>query len=174
MTISKITPTMVIDFKPAQPDDLPLVIDILAEAAAWLQSKDIDQWPFPIPDHWQKRMAAKIEQGQIYAVGINDNWFGIVGLAWKDAYWPDDGQAGYVHRMALRTAVHGQGIGEMILFWAQQQVKQQGRQFVRLDCAAGDGRLRQYYKDMGFLYKGLIEDHDYSAALYEKDVSVLL
>ena len=32
MRTINITPTTVIDFKPAQPDDLPLVIDILAEA----------------------------------------------------------------------------------------------------------------------------------------------
>ena len=173
MRTINITPTTVIDFKPAQPDDLPLVIDILAEAAAWLQSKGVDQWPSPIPDHWQQRMAAKIEQGQIYTVGINKNRFGIVGLAWQDAYWPDDGQAGYVHRMAVRSDVHGQQLGGMILFWAQMQVKKHGRQFVRLDCAAGNGRLRQYYEDMGFLYRGQLEDHDYSAGLYEKDVTAL-
>lgn len=169
----QITPTTVIDFKPALPEDLPLVMEILTEAAAWLQNKGIDQWPSPPPVHWRQRMAQKIERGEMVILGIVNNRFGIVGLSWTDPYWPDDGQAGYVHRMAIRSDRHGQNLGGLILFWARQQVIQQGRRFMRLDCAAGNGRLRQYYEAHGFLYRGQVTDHDYVAALYEKDVTTL-
>lgn len=165
-----ITPTTVIDFKPAQPDELALLMEILAEAAAWLHAKGIDQWPSPLPAHWQTRMATRIARGEMFTVGIVKNRFGIVGLSWSDAYWPDDGQAGYVHRMAIRSAMHGQNLGSLMLFWAQQQVKKQGRRFLRLDCAAGNGRLRRYYEDQGFSYRGEVVDRDYVAALYELDL----
>ena len=39
----KITPTMVIDTRVVRPDELPIVMEILAEAAAWLKEKGIDQ-----------------------------------------------------------------------------------------------------------------------------------
>lgn len=165
-----ITPTTVIDFKPAHPEDLPLVMEILADAAAWLQAKGIDQWPSPPPTHWRQRMADKIDRGEMFTVGIVNNRFGIIGLSWADPYWPDGGQAGYVHRMAIRSSMHGQNLGGLILFWAQQQVKKRGRTFLRLDCAAGNGRLRRYYEAQRFTYQGTVTDHDYVAALYEKPI----
>ena len=166
----KIKPTTVIDFKQAQLDDLPVAVEILAEAAVWLQNKGIDQWPSPIPPHWQQRLADRIQRGELYTVGIVTNRFGIVGLSWQDAYWPDDKLAGYVHRMAIRSEMHGQRLGSMILFWAMMQAKRRGKQFLRLDCAAGNGRLRQYYEEQAFQFRGLLTDHDYEAALYEKEV----
>lgn len=170
MTFIQITPTTVIDFRPAQPDDLPQVMEILSQAAAWLQSKGIDQWPSPPPKHWQQRMAEKIERGEMYTLGVVNNRFGMVGLSWADPYWPDDRQAGYVHRMAIRSDMHGQNVGGLILFWAQQKVKQHGRRLLRLDCANSNGRLRQFYEAHGFVYRGHVHDHDYLAALYELEI----
>jgi GNAT superfamily N-acetyltransferase len=166
----KITPTTVLDLKVAQPDDLPLVMEILAEAAAWLKGKGIDQWPSPPNEHWQRRMAEAVQREELYTVGIVKNRFGIVRFTWADPYWPDDNLAGYVHSMAVRSEIHGQNLGGLILFWAMMKTKQAGRQFLRLDCLAGNGRLRRYYEDQGFSYKGEVIDHDYMAALYERTV----
>ena len=49
----------VVDFRLAVPDELPLVMDIVAEAAAWLTAKGIDQWPSPPNVHWERRMAIR-------------------------------------------------------------------------------------------------------------------
>jgi hypothetical protein len=76
----KITPTTVLDFKVAQPEDLPLVMAILAEAAAWLKEKGIDQWPSPPNEHWQRRMAEAIQREEVHTVGIAQNRFGICAL----------------------------------------------------------------------------------------------
>jgi GNAT superfamily N-acetyltransferase len=157
-----------IDFRQASPGDLPLVMEILAEAAAWLVVKGIDQWPSPPNIHWQRRMAAAIERGELYTAGFAEHRFAIVRLAWSDPYWPDDGRAGYVHTMAIRDEMHGRGIGAAILKWALAQVRRQGKSCLRLDCLAGNGCLRRYYEDQGFVYKGQISDRDYTAALYER------
>lgn len=166
----KVTTATVLDFKVAQTEDLPLVMEILAEAAARLKEKGIDQWPSPPNEHWQRRMAAAIERGEMVTVGIAPNWFGVVRFTWSDPYWPDDNQAGYVHSMAVRPAMQGQNAGGAILFWAAQKSRQQGRRFLRLDCLAGNGRLRRYYEEQGFIYRGEVIDRDYIAALYEKTV----
>jgi GNAT superfamily N-acetyltransferase len=166
----KIKPTMVLDFKAAQPDDRPLVMEILAEAAAWLQEKGIDQWPSPPNEHWQRRMAEAVQREEVYTVGIVKNRFGIVRFTWSDPYWPDDNLAGYVHSMAVRSEMHGQNLGGLILFWAMMKAKREGKQFLRLDCAAGNGRLRRYYEEQGFVCRGEVVDRDYVAALYELDL----
>jgi GNAT superfamily N-acetyltransferase len=166
----KITPATFLGFKVAQPDDLSLVMAILAEATAWLQEKGIDQWPSPPNEHWQRRMAEAIQREEVYTAGIGKNRFGIVRFTWADPYWPNDNLAGYVHSMAVRSEMHGQNLGGLILFWALIKTKQEGRQFLRLDCLAGNGRLRRYYEDQGFSYRGEVIDQDYVAALYETEI----
>jgi GNAT superfamily N-acetyltransferase len=166
----KITPTTVLDFKVAKPDDLPLVMEILAEAAASLKEKGIDQWPSPPNEHWQRRMAEAIQREEVHTVGIVNNRFGIVRFTWADPYWPDDNLAGYVHSIAVRSDMHGQNLGGLILFWAMMKTRQAERQFLRLDCLARNDRLRRYYEEQGFIYRGAVNDHDYAAALYEREI----
>ena len=166
----KITPATVLEFKVAQAEDLPLVMEILAEAAARLKKKGIDQWPSPPNEHWQRRMAAAIERKEVYTVGVGQNRFGILRFTWSDHYWPDDNLAGYLHSMAVRPAMQGQNVGGLILFWAMMRAKREGKQFLRLDCLARNGRLRHYYENQGFSHRGEVVDHDYIAALYEKTV----
>ncbi|MCL4262271.1 MAG: GNAT family N-acetyltransferase [Anaerolineae bacterium] len=166
----QITPATLLDFTVARPEDLPLVMEILAEAAAWLKQKGIDQWPSPPNEHWQRRMAEAIQREEVYTIGIVKNRFGIVRFTWADPYWPDDNLAGYVHSISVRSEMHGQNLGGLILFWAMMKTKQEGRQFLRLDCLAGNGRLRRYYEDQGFSYQGEVIDQDYLAALYEREI----
>ncbi|MBK8900757.1 MAG: GNAT family N-acetyltransferase [Anaerolineaceae bacterium] len=168
----KITSTTVIDTKLARADDLPLVMAILAEAAAWLKAKGIDQWPSPLNEHWQRRMAEDIQREEVYTVGVVKNRLGIVRFTWADPYWSDDNLAGYVHSMAIRSNMHGQNLGGMMLFWAMMKAKREGKQFLRLDCLAGNGRLRRYYEAHGFLYRDERTDQDYVAALYEKEIGL--
>ena len=155
----------------ATPENLPVVMEIIGEAAAWLQIKGIDQWPSPPNKHWWRRTAAAIERGEVYLVFQAGLVVGTFGLTWADAYWPDDGQAGYVHRLAIRDKVRGQGMGQALLNWAAEQVWQRHRSLLRLDVAMGNGRLRRYYEEQGFIFCGTVGDHDYEAALYEKNVA---
>ena len=122
----------------------------------------------PPNTHWQRRMAAAIERREVYTVGIADKRLGIVRLTWSDPYWPDDGQAGYVHTMAIRDNMHGKGIDKAILGWTMSENRQQGKQRLRLDCLTGNGRLPRYYEDRGFIYKGEVTDRENVAVLYER------
>lgn len=168
----KITPTTVIDSKVAQPEDLPIVMEILAEAAAWLKEKGIDQWPSPPNEHWQRRMAMAVARGEVYTFGVVKNRFAIARFTWADPYWPDDNLAGYVHSMAVHPDMQGQNVGGLILFWAMMKARREGKQFLRLDCLARNGRLRRYYEEQGFTCRGEIIDQDYMAALYEKEINL--
>jgi protein-tyrosine phosphatase len=72
--------------------------------------------------------------------------------------------------MAVRTAWHGQRVGQYLLSIAVMKAYRNKREFIRLDCLASNGRLRQYYEEQGFIYRGEMTDQDYVAALYEVDV----
>lgn len=76
--------------------------------------------------------------------------------------WPDlsdpvwDGVPGaaalYVHRVAVRRSASG--LGAVILRWAADVARQQGRKALRLDCVASNSRLRAYYAAAGFAHRG--------------------
>ncbi len=169
-----ITNTTVLDIHQATPEELPLVMEILGEAAAWLEDKGIYQWPSPPNEHWWRRTAGYIDQDEVYLVGIVKNIFATVRLSWQDGYWPDDGTAVYVHSMAVRSAWHGQRVGSYLLGLAAMKAYAGQKQFLRLDCLASNGRLRQYYEEQGFSYRGEVTDQDYVAVLYEIDYLAVL
>jgi signal transduction histidine kinase/GNAT superfamily N-acetyltransferase len=172
-SITAIMPLM--EIKAALPDQLPLVMDILAEAAAWLAAKGINQWPSPPNEAWWRRMEQQLSNGEVYLAYLSGEAVGTLRLLWTDSYWPDDETAGYVHSLAIRNRVHGLKIGAALLNWAMEESRRQGKQLVRLDCGvsngepeAASGRLRRYYEELGFVYCGEVQDYDYTAVLYEK------
>jgi len=63
-TIQSTIGLLVLD--PARPADLDDVLEILAEAAAWLAAQGIDQWASPPPPGLRARIAAEIERGEVY------------------------------------------------------------------------------------------------------------
>jgi ribosomal protein S18 acetylase RimI-like enzyme len=150
--------------------DYPSVMQIIGQAAAWLKEKGIDQWPSPPNEHWQRRTAEQVNQGEFYLAYERQKPIGTFRLTWRDAYWVDDGLAGYLHRLAIRDGKHRQGLGDVMLEWAIGAIKRRGRQYVRLDTPADNGRLRRYYESRGFTYRGQIADHDYLGALFEKEL----
>lgn len=155
----------------AEPDDLDLRMEIIGEAAAWLVGKGIHQWPSPPNEHWRRRAAADIEAGQVYLAFRDGEALGTVRIVWSDPYWGEAaGEAGYIHGLAIRSHKHGRGLGASLLSWAEEFIRQQGRPLARLDCAADNRRLRRYYEDKGYAYRGQVTDRDYVAALYEKSV----
>lgn len=169
----KITPTTVLDFKVAQAADLPVVLDILAEAAAWIKDKGIDQWPSPPNAFWRQRLQGMVERGEMFTVGIVTNRLAMVRITTSNRHWPDDNLALYVGLLAIRTQMHGHGLGAHILTWAALKAQREGKRFLRLDCLASNRRLCQYYEEQGFVYKGRFTSGEYVAAMYEKPLATV-
>jgi hypothetical protein len=46
---------------PVGAEELDEVVEVLSEAAAWLNSRGIEQWPDPHPSEW---VAASIDRGE--------------------------------------------------------------------------------------------------------------
>jgi RimJ/RimL family protein N-acetyltransferase len=153
----------------ARAADLDTVMAILDEAAAWLVARRIRQWSSPHPPHVWACTAAAIARDEVYLAMITDEQaIGTLQITWTDSYWPHDPeQAGYVHGLAIRAHVYGYHLGAYLVDWAKDQVRQGGRHYLRLDCAAQNAALCHYYECLGFRFCGAIEDQDYQAHLYE-------
>ena len=82
--------------------------------------------------------------------------------------WLDgDGEAGYVHSLAVRPHLHGHKLGETLLEWAKIYVRSHNRKCLRLDCVASNQILRNYYEKLGFNFCGEATYEDFTGALYE-------
>lgn len=164
-------------FRVAQVRDTADVLAVLNEAAAWLTDRNITQWPARFDPGW---VADEVARGETWLVVADGAVEGTVTLNWADPLWPDDGAAGYVHRLIVRR--RGVGLGEAVLTWAENAVRARGRTAVRLDCLTHNVRLCRYYERHGFVLRGAAEvsaaggrwppgQPTREASLYEKALS---
>lgn len=148
-------------------EDVDEIVDVLSEAARWLISRRIFQWPDPFP---RARVARLVERGEFRVARADGETVGVLALLWSDpAFWgeqPED--AGYVHALAVRRAWGGRGVGARLLEWAEGEIGAAGRSFLRLDCMAENGALQRYYTGLGFEPRGEVEVDDFTASLYER------
>ncbi|AXI80045.1 GNAT family N-acetyltransferase [Peterkaempfera bronchialis] len=138
-----------IEFLRAGPEQTTEVLAVLDEAAAWLRSRGVDQWPARFEAAW---IEPGIAQGDTWIVRTGGRTAATVTLDWFDPVWSDHpGPAGYLHRLAVRR--HAAGLGARILDWAAATLAHTGRH-LRLDCLAANTALRAYYESAGFTHRG--------------------
>lgn len=156
----------------ARPADLDVVVTMLEEAAWWMVSRGIEGWT---PDGFSRgRIAAIIEDGEMYMVALDGRPAGTFALQWSDREtWgevPDD--AGYVHGLAVRREFAGMRLGREMLGRAEQMVSRSEREYLRLDCVADNEALNEYYRRAGFACRGRAVVRGLAVSLYEKRVGV--
>lgn len=153
---------------PAKTDDVDIVLEILNQARAWLLERGIDQWR--AGSLTRERFLEWISRGEVYLARVDGEYVGTVTLQWSDErFWgqrPPD--AGYVHKLAIRPTQTGKRLGLLMLQWAEETTRAAGREYLRLDCAANDRKIRDYYEQAGFVYQGDKVDPRVAVSLYEK------
>ena len=151
--------------------DLDAVLAVLNDASVWLVRKGVaGPW---IPGSFSREaFAEKIARGEVYVAKLAENTVGTVTLQWSDElFWPTaPSDAGYVHKLALRPAYLGRGFGLQMLVWAERVSRASGKKFLRLDCLAENGKIRDYYENLGFIHQGDVYIQGWKASLYEKNL----
>jgi GNAT superfamily N-acetyltransferase len=153
----------------AEPRDVDTVLEILDEAATWLQENRI-------PGLWKpgsfsrQAFVDQISREEVYIGCVDGKAAGTFILQWSDPFfWGDKPpDAGYLHKLAIRPVYQRRGIGLEMLRWAEAKTKAMRKKFLRLDCAAEDRKIRDYYEREGFAYRGDIVEPRGRASLYEK------
>jgi len=116
----------------------------------WLFSKGLNQWrPGEVPI---ETVQNQINTGEWYVYKRQGGVAAALRVLWSDPeFWgPDDSTSVYVHGLMCDRSYQGQKIGERLLDWAAQQGAARGKSFLRLDCAAENQELRDYYASRGF------------------------
>jgi GNAT superfamily N-acetyltransferase len=146
-----VTDAAAVRFLVAGPGQVDEVLTVLDEAADWLRGRGVEQWPARFERSW---VEGAVRRGETWLALADGAVSGTVTLDAADSVWDDlpGAAALYVHRMAVRRAARG--LGAVILGWAAGLARQQGRDALRLDCVAANGRLRGYYEAAGFAHRG--------------------
>lgn len=164
----------------AQSSDLETVLDILEEAARWITSLGIDQWrPGDFRDNptYRERIAHNISCGEVYLAFLDAQVVGTFTLHYGEKVdkniWSGISnleEALYLHRLAIRRAFAGRGLGRDLLQWAEKMVAARNKKYLRLDCMAENHPLCSYYERAGFTYRGEVQGKGWAAKLYERKV----
>jgi GNAT superfamily N-acetyltransferase len=145
-----------LQFRTARPEDIPSLIDLLSEAAAWARRRGVERWwPTPFPEAWVR---PAVERGDTVVIEVGGRPVGTLTLTRDDRrMWGEQPPvAGYVHRMAVARRLAHQGLGARALDWAALEVVSWGRSKLRLDCLATNAPLVAHYVALGFREVGRV------------------
>jgi GNAT superfamily N-acetyltransferase len=157
-------------------DGIEAVVDIVAEAEAWLQSRGIDQAHIDRASavaSLRTAMDGPTPAREVYLVWSDAEPVATLALQWEDnRTWGEfsDDMSLYLYSLAVRRSVAGQGLGQRMLEWAAGKAAAAGKTYLRLDCMAENAALRSYYERAGFVHRGDVQGTNWSASLYEKRV----
>jgi GNAT superfamily N-acetyltransferase len=156
------------EIRPATPKDAEDVIDILCEAAQWLEQSGMVMWRGD--ELSPSRLTAEVEAGLFCVAEMDGVVAGVIKFQLEDTlFWPDVPQGGsaFVHRLAVRRRFAGQGISTALLEWAVARARQLGKDYLRLDCEASRPRLRAVYEKFGFRHHSDRQVGPYFVSRYE-------
>lgn len=117
-----------IAFRQIRVKDLPLVLNLLKEAAEKINRMQIDHWQYwkNPPQEKVRWIEEGIKNGEFYFVDdLANNNIGMVRMLREDIlYWgKQKDKAFYVHSLIVKEAYNGKGIGQRVLEEIGQKAK---------------------------------------------------
>lgn len=149
----------------AEPGDEDVVLDLLADAAAWLRERGIEQWPARFPE---ESVRDQIAAGEALLVGDPAVATVVVTDSEPDLWGENAVPAYYISRLVVARSAAGRRLGHRILDWVQAAAFAKGWRYVRLAAPQDNPGLRRYYEKAGFLHVGDPEDARWPTSLYER------
>jgi GNAT superfamily N-acetyltransferase len=164
----------VVEVTSADTSDVDSLLALRDGLARWLLDRGIEQWkPGELPRNWIEH---QVREGWVHVVRDNEDLVATVTITPEDSgVWGHPaGSSGYVHGLMVDRRWAGQRIGGNLLEWAENQMRESGRDLARLDCVRSNYQLRAYYEALGYKLVGYKDFPDVSwareTALYEKDL----
>ena len=138
----------------ASAGDQDAVLGILRSAGTGGPGTRASTWGREFPD-----VIRDLPAGLVHLARLAGRPVATFVLRWSDerVWGPDDGEAGYLHRLATHPDVAGRGIGAQLIAAAAGLTRERGRRWLRLDCDRDNERLRAYYEALGFAHAGDVD-----------------
>jgi len=151
--------------------DLPEVLQLLNDAADWLHSRGLDQWPagFNVD-----RIGPMVGRHEVWLVRDGGHPVGTVtisGEADPDFWTAAESRqpAVYVSKLAISRSEAGAGLGALLLRWAVDYAARIGCDWARLDAWRTNEQLHDYYRRQGWGQLRIVSlPHRRSGALFQR------
>ncbi|MGG0153436.1 GNAT family N-acetyltransferase [Bacillus mycoides] len=144
----------------ASGEEIDSIITLLKEVARWLQDKEVDQWQYLLGEEATAEILEAIKEKYTYVVMKEEEIVGTVTVSPKQNDWDEHifgkeevSDSLYIHRFVVKREYKGNGIGEWILQWIDENV-QCDKEYLKLDCVGHNLTLNDFYKKNGFEYVG--------------------
>ncbi len=155
----------------AGPADLPEVMALLDERRRWLHAQGNDQWN--TGRAFDTRMASAVDRRNTWL--LRDDSASIATLTITsegdpDFWTPDELNelALYLGKMASAVRRSGEGLGSLMLSWAQDWAARSGFDSLRWDVWRTNQQLQDYYQSIGGQYIRTVHATDrWSGALFQ-------
>ncbi|GIW27110.1 MAG: GNAT family N-acetyltransferase [Meiothermus ruber] len=141
--------------RPASVEEAAVASDILSEAARWLMERGETLWH--LEELTPELLRPVARQGELFLAYWQGQAVGTLIYQHADPlFWPEvpAGTSAFVHKVAVRRAVAGQGVAAAMLAWAQERARAEGLAFLRLDTDFNRPKLRSFYEGLGFVCVG--------------------
>jgi GNAT superfamily N-acetyltransferase len=151
--------------------DLPEVMALLEERRRWLHEQGSDQWS---PDRaFATRMAHSVDRRETLLLrdeGVSIATVTVAPEGDPDFWTPDElkESALYLGKMASAVCRSGEGLGALMLSWAQDWAARSGFDSLRWDVWRTNDELQDYYRSLGGHYLRTVPAaHRWSGALFQ-------
>ena len=132
------------------------IITLLKEVAQWLQHKEVDQWQYLLGEEATAEILESIKEKYTYVVTKGDEIVGTVTVSPKQNEWDEYifgkeevSNSLYIHRFAVKRKYKGNGIGEWMLQWIEENI-QHDKEFLKLDCVGHNRIFNDFYTRTAF------------------------
>lgn len=158
-------------FRLAKNNEIDTIFSLYKKRIQWMDQSGIWQWNttdylalYPI-SYYEERQRRE----ELYVLSRGSFIAGAVVLLKSDGRWPEEASspAYYVHNLVTDPSV--KGAGKIILSEAEKTAISRGMKFMRLDCAADNDFLNEYYDSMGYKLVGRCEEGVYIGNKREKN-----
>lgn len=166
----------------ATEEDLPTVMEIIAQAVKRLGKAKIDQWQGGYPD--RKTIAADIVRGDGYVLTYEGKCAAFFVLsdrpepcydALTDGKWHGVGPYGVIHRCAVAEEFLGLGVSDAMLAEGEKLARGAGLGWMRVDTHRKNRAMQALLRRSGYEYRGNVlvsspEGHDPRRLAFEKEI----
>ena len=164
----------------AAPEDVPRIMEIVADARRSLKKHGVDQWQGEYPT--AAVIEADIERGECYVLRHGGDIAGFLMVTDRpepsydsisDGKWSSDAPYCTLHRTAVAREYRGSGMAEYLVRCAEDICRSYGLKHLRVDTHKKNKPMQQLLRDSGFRYRGNIQvtsepGHDPARQAYEK------
>lgn len=157
----------------ATKEDAKQILKLLKEVAVWLKGAGSKQWETLASGEEDEELIQSIAEKYAYVVKREKRIVATFTLYpkqsdWDEWLWGKENEpAVYLHKLALKPSEMGNGLGENILKWLQNHLKDNGMNKLRLDCIASNEKLNNFYARNGFEKVNISKEF----SLFEKELS---